>query len=156
MKSANLRSEGGGGGGYIANSRINSKRSDEIGPKSDKKHAKREAKACLKHKYYWLHREEGIIFIGMKDVYNIQNNQDKVTMKHSYHIIFNPDLDKGFFAMRHIPCACNGCVENISKPWLPNLDKTLQSRYFIETETCKYSSILRGHKDCYIAKIDFF
>ena len=31
---------------------------DEIGTKGDKKHAKREAKARLKHKYYWIHKEE--------------------------------------------------------------------------------------------------
>ena len=29
---------------------------DEIGTKGDKKHAKREAKARLNHKYYWLHK----------------------------------------------------------------------------------------------------
>ena len=44
--------------------------------------------------------------------------------------------------MRRIPCACSGCVEQLSKPWLPNLDKTLQPRYDIKPETCKYSSIL--------------
>ena len=54
---------------------------DEIGTKSDKKHAKRETKAHLKHKYYWVHKEEYIIFNGMKAVYNILNNEDKVTMK---------------------------------------------------------------------------
>ena len=27
----------------------------EIGTKGDKKHAKREAKTRLKHKYYWIH-----------------------------------------------------------------------------------------------------
>ena len=31
---------------------------DEIGTKGDKKHAKREAKARLNHKYYWVHKEE--------------------------------------------------------------------------------------------------
>ena len=31
--------------------------SDEIGTKGDKKHAKSEAKARLKHKYYWIHKE---------------------------------------------------------------------------------------------------
>ena len=30
---------------------------DEIGTKSDKKYAKCEAKARLKHKYYWIHKE---------------------------------------------------------------------------------------------------
>ena len=29
---------------------------DEIGTKGDKKHAKREAKARLNHKYYWVHK----------------------------------------------------------------------------------------------------
>ena len=34
---------------------------DEIGSKDDKKHAKHEAKALLKHKYYWLLKEEDIL-----------------------------------------------------------------------------------------------
>ena len=66
-------------------------------------------------------------------------------MKHFYCIICDPDLDKGFFDMQRITCACTGCVEQIFKLWLPNLDKTLQPRYSIEPETCEYSSILRGY-----------
>ena len=84
---------------------------DEIGTKGDKKHAKREAKARLNNKYYWVHKEEDILFNGMNAVYKIMNNQDKVTMKHFYHIIRDPDLDEGFCAMQRIPCACTGCVE---------------------------------------------
>ena len=44
---------------------------DEIGTKGDKKHEKREAKALLKHKYYWIHKEEDTLFNGMKAVYKI-------------------------------------------------------------------------------------
>ena len=44
-------------------------------------------------------------------------------MKHFYHIRCNPDLDEGFCAMRRTPCACTGCVEQLSKPWLPNLKR---------------------------------
>ena len=51
---------------------------DEIGTKGDKKHAKREAKARLKHKYYWINKEEDTLFNGMKAVYKILNNKDKV------------------------------------------------------------------------------
>ena len=36
------------------------------------------------------------------------------------------------------------------------MDKTLQPRYAIKTETCKYSSILRGYNELYICQIDFF
>ena len=125
-----------------------------IGTKGDKKHAKHKAKSRLKHIYYWLHKGEDIIFNVMKAVYKILNNQDKVTMKHFYHIRCDPDLDKGFCAMRRIPCACTGCVEQLSKPWLPNLDKTLQLIYVIEPETCKYSSILHGYNKWYISKLN--
>ena len=63
---------------------------DEISTKGDKKHAKREDKAQLKQKYYWIHKEEDTLFKGMKSVYNILNNKDKVSMKHFYHIRCNP------------------------------------------------------------------
>ena len=76
-------------------------------------------------------------------------------MKHFYHIICDPDLDEGFCAMRRIPCACTGCVEQLSKPWLPNLDKTLQPRYVVEPETFKYSSILHGYNKSYLFQIKF-
>ena len=59
---------------------------DKIGTKGDKKHVKRDAKAHLKHKYYWIYKEEDKLFNGMKAVYKILNNKDKVSMKHFYHI----------------------------------------------------------------------
>ena len=86
----------------------------------------------------------------MKAVYKILNNKDKVSMKHFYHIRYDPDLDKGFCDTRWIPCSCTGCVEKLSKPWLTNLDKTLQPCYVIEPKTCKYSSILHGYNKWYI------
>ena len=76
---------------------------DEIGTKGNKKHAKREAKARLKHKYQWVHKEEETIFNGMKAVYKILNNKDKVSMKHFYHIRCNPQLGEGFCDMWGIP-----------------------------------------------------
>ena len=82
----------------------------EIGTKGDKKHAKRESKARLKHKYYCIHKEEDTLFNGMKDIYKILNNKDKVSMKHFYDIRCDPELGEGFCAMWRIPCACSGCV----------------------------------------------
>ena len=79
--------------------------------------ARREAKARLKHKYYWIRKDEDTLFNGMKAVYKILNNKDKVSMKQFYHIRLDPDLGEGFCAMRRIPCACSGCVEQVSKPW---------------------------------------
>ena len=90
----------------------------------------------------------------MKDVYNILNNQDKVTMKRFYHIRCDPDLYECFCAMRRIPCYCNGYVEQLSNSWLPNLDKNLRPCYSIKPETGKYSSILRGYNKWYIDTVD--
>ena len=81
-----------------------------MGTKGDKKHAKREAKERLNHKYYWAHKEEDIIFNRMKAVYKILNNQYQVTMKHFCHIRCNHDLDKGFCDMQRIPYDCTGFV----------------------------------------------
>ena len=81
---------------------------DDIVNKGNKKHAKREAKARLKHKYYWKHKEEDTLFNGMKAVYKILNNKDKVSMKHFSHIKCDPELGEGLCAMRRIPCACSG------------------------------------------------
>ena len=91
----------------------------------------------------------------MKTVYNIMNNQDKVTMKNFYNIRCNPDLEKRFCAMKRIPCAFTGSVEKLSNTWLTNLDKTLQPRYAIKPETCMYSSILRGYNKWYISNFTF-
>ena len=55
--------------------------------------------------------------------------------------------------MRSIPCACTGRVEQLYKPWLPNLDKTLQPRYVLKPEICEYSSILHGYNKWYISKL---
>ena len=63
---------------------------DEIGTKGNKKHATREAKARLNHKYYWIHKEEATLFNNMKAVYKILNNKDKVSMKQFYHIRCDP------------------------------------------------------------------
>ena len=55
--------------------------------------------------------------------------------------------------MKRITCACTGCVEQLSNPWLSDLDRTLQSRYSIEPESCKYSSILHGYIKWYTEKL---
>ena len=60
----------------------------------------------------------------MKAVYNILNNQDKVTMKHVYRIIYVPGFDEDFCDMRCIPCAFTAFVEKLSKLCLPNLIKS--------------------------------
>ena len=78
----------------------------------------------MKQNYYWIHKEEDTLFNGMKAVYKILNNKDKVSMKHFYHIRCDPELGKGFCAMRRIPCAFTGCVEQLYKPPLTNLEKT--------------------------------
>ena len=91
----------------------------------------------------------------MKAIYKILNNPDKVTIKHFYHIRCDHDLDNCLCPMQSIPFDCTGFVEKLSKPWLPNLDKTLQPFYVIEPETCKCFSILRGYNKWYNSTLTF-
>ena len=118
---------------------------DEICTKVNKKHAKCESKARLNHKYYWVHKEEDKLFNGMKAVYKILNKKDKLSMKHFYHRRWNPELGESFCGIWHIPCACSGCVKQLSTPGYLTWKKTQQPRDVIKPETCKYSSILRGY-----------
>ena len=121
---------------------------DEIGTKGDNKHAKREVKARLNHKYYWIHKEEDTLFNGMKAVYKILNNKDKVSMNHFYHIRCDPELGEGFFAMRRITCDFSVCVEQLSKSWLPHLKKPnnhvmLLNQNYVSTIQ-SYTAIING------------
>ena len=63
-------------------------------------------------------------------------------------------IRRGFLCYAADTLCCTGCVEKLSKPWLPTLYKTLQTRYVIKPETCKYSSILRVYNKWYIAKLN--
>ena len=59
----------------------------------------------------------------MKAVYNIMNNQNKVTMEHNYHIRCDTGLEEVLCAMQLISSACTEYGEQLSNPWLPNLYK---------------------------------
>ena len=74
-------------------------------------------------------------------------------MKQFYHIRCDPELGEGFYAMQSIPCAFTASVEQLSNTWLPHLDKTLQPRYIIKPETCKYSFIVPGYNKWHISKL---
>ena len=66
----------------------------------------------------------------------------------------DPDLGEVFCAIRHIPCAVTGYVDQLSNPWLHDRYKTLQPCYAIKPKTCKYSYILRGYNKWFICQID--
>ena len=87
---------------------------DEVSTNGDKKHANVKSKASLKHKYYWVNKEENKLFNSTMAVHHILNNQDKVTVLKVYNIIFDTDLGKYFCAMRLIPCTCTRVFNNSS------------------------------------------
>ena len=84
----------------------------------------------------------------MKAVYNILNNQDKVTMKHFYHIIFDPDLGEGFCAIRRIPCACTVYVEELSNPgylsWIKPSNRVMLSKQKHVSTPPSYVALITG------------
>ena len=84
----------------------------------------------------------------MKAVYKILNNKDNVIMKHFYHIRCDPDLDKGFCAMRRIPCACTGCVDQLSNPgnltWIKPYNHVMLLNHKHVTNLQSYMAIING------------
>ena len=78
----------------------------------------------------------------MKAVYNIMNKQDKVTKKQFYHIRCDPDLDKGFCAMRRILCASTECVEKYT---IPGYLTRIETYNYVLLPNPKYVSTLPSY-----------
>jgi hypothetical protein len=126
---------------------------DKIGMHSDKKHAKREANAKVKKQFYHVHNEEDLKFNDVSVKYRFIDPSANVKMRDLYHIRCDPDLGLGNCALRRIPCACDGCVDQLSTNWQRNTPLLEQPRYAVESPNCKYSSILGGYNKWHIAEL---
>jgi hypothetical protein len=46
-----------------------------------------------------------------------------------YNIWADPDLEMGQAAVHCIPCTCEACMEQLTKPWKPGVKAEEQERY---------------------------
>jgi hypothetical protein len=74
-----------------------------------------------------------------------------------YNIRADPDLGIGKIALRRIPCACNGCIQQLEELWVPGAKPTEQARY-ATSKNCHWRSIFyendeKGLNDWVIADL---
>ena len=61
-----------------------------------------------------------------------------------YNISSDPDLRVGKVAVQHVPCACQGCLTQLSLPWNSNIGPEEQPWYSAESNTCIYWPLFHG------------
>jgi hypothetical protein len=120
------------------------------GVKGDKKHGKREANATLKQRHYHVQNPEDVEFENLK--FNPVDLPEGIGVMQCYNIRADPDLGLGRIALRRIPCACTGCLVQLSKPWQPNVAAAEQPRY--QTGNCELAPIFAdGLNDWHITDV---
>jgi hypothetical protein len=125
--------------------------SRQHGVKGYKKHAKREANATMKERTYHVQDPADVKYKNLK----IQADKmpKGIGLMECHHIRAEPELGLGVVAMRRIPCACDGCLEQLAKPWLPGLDASKQPRFAKGNKNCHWWSMFEGLNDWHIVEL---
>jgi hypothetical protein len=73
-------------------------------------------------------------------------------LRSMYNIRADPDLGMGKIALRHIPCMCHACAEQLRAPWLVNTKLGNQPRYQ-SSVNCHWWPIFEGLNDWTVASL---
>jgi hypothetical protein len=121
------------------------------GVKGHMKHAKREASAQLKMRHYHIQDPDDVKYkhIG----FAAEKLTTGVLMMECYNIRADPDLGLGVVALRRIPCACQGCLLQLSQPWKVGVPPSEQPRYAEGNHKCERWHIFHGLNDWHILPI---
>lgn len=122
------------------------------GVKGDMKHAKREASAKLKMRHYHVQNPDDVKYKHIGFV--AEKLTAGVLMMDCYNIRADPGLGLGVVALRRIPCACQGCLGQLSQPWKVGIPSSEQPRYAKGNNKCERWHIFHGLNDWHILRID--
>ena len=70
-----------------------------------------------------------------------------------YNIRADPDLGLGVVALCHVPCACSGCLEQLSIHWENNVNIKDQPRYASSSSRCKFWPLFHGLNDWKVVRL---
>ncbi len=118
------------------------------GVKGSVKSEKRETNSKLKLRKYHVQQAETVKFRDLK--MEVTGLPKKTKQSHNgllahYNIRVERDLGIGMAALRRIPCACDGCINQLDL-------KNVRARY-ASSITCKYWGIFEGLNDWKITKL---
>jgi hypothetical protein len=128
------------------------------GVKSEGKSKKREDNRKMRMLFYHEQKAEDVLFGGLKyEMKGLQTGMRRNGLMARYNIRADPDLGIGKIAVRRIPCACNGCIEQLEMLWVPGVKPAEQGRY-ATSKTCHWRSIFfeteeKGLNDWVIADL---
>ena len=122
------------------------------GTKSYKKSNKREQNAPLKRREYYLHDAKDQKYNQIHMKLNGLRKEKYHGLTAMYNVRTDPDLGIGKAAVHRIPCACDGCLEQLNKEWQKGIPPEDQERYKT-SEKCKFHSILAGLNDWAIVNL---
>ena len=123
------------------------------GVKGGNKNRKRETQRKLKERYYHLQKEEDVKFLNVAMKMKGFDSAKGSGPNSHYNFRFDPDLPIMKCAVRRIPCACEGCVAQLKKPWVPGVEPEKQERYSPTGFNCKHHELFEGLNDWRIVEM---
>ena len=69
-----------------------------------------------------------------------------------YHLLFDPKIGHGIYAIHRIPCACVGCTSIIDKPWIYGIPSQKQALYQNVTN-CTYWPVMDSYNNWIIIEL---
>jgi hypothetical protein len=118
-----------------------------------KKHAKREAARKITERYYHVYDQETQFQHHKMSLESLGSGDHNGLIAH-YNFRFDPDLPLNMVAVRRIPCACDGCLDQLTLPWDKTLDDPkLQARYSPVGARCKYHQMFGSLNDWKLKKL---
>jgi hypothetical protein len=123
------------------------------GVKSERKYSKREENSKLKLRHYHLQKPEDVKYCDVKMMsVGLPKGTHNGILAH-YNLRCEKDLGIGVAAVRRIPCACAGCLEQLAKRWQPGVQANQQPRY-VSSTTCHLWPIFEGLNDWIIITLE--
>ena len=112
-------------------------------------YAARAKSAKLSERFYHVHNDNHNIPNIQPQTTNgwINNDGGKNGIRFHYNFRADPKLQIGQIAVRRIPCACDGCLEQLEQPWVPKVPFHNQPRYKGGNTKCVYWNIFEGLND---------
>ena len=129
--------------------RICADKSRSSGVLNSSNYLARSKTAKLSNRYYHVHNDNNTIpSINPKSTQGwLSYSNVKIGIRFYYNFRADPKLPLGQIAVRRIPCACNACIQQLQKPWLPNKTFYNQPRYMGGNTQCVYWPIFQGLND---------
>lgn len=109
----------------------------------------RVSQSKLTRRFYHVHNDKkhNHVRISKSTTGWLTSHGVKAGIMYHHNFRADPKLPIGKIAVRRIPCACKGCIDQLNLPWLPNQPFDKQPRYKGGNMNCMYWEVFNGLND---------